>query len=328
MPDVTYATALEVTAGGRLYNVVVDTQQTAKKLVDRGQLPQRVTFIPLNQIDARKMDARTAATAQKIAKDNPCHPAISLIGFEGELEPAMNYIFGNSFVCNNLDTARKVTFDNNVRRKTVTLDGDVVDPGGTLTGGSRAQGASLLAKLSELKQYRTEYEAKEQQLKETEHELRDMGKSVNQYRAAKERYDIKRHEFELLQQRLQQTLHHRQVQDLENMQKELQESEKKAEECKTIVTQGKKRIKELEDQVKNASSIREKQLKAAQTELERCKKKAAASQAKWKEHANDADSLKLELEELRKSIETTETQLTGKIYFLLFFNFFIIEFYE
>ena len=156
MPDVKYATALEVTAGGRLYNVVVDNEATAKKLLERGQLANRVTFIPLNKIDSRKMDARTTATAQKIAKEN-CHPAISLIGFEGELEPAMNYIFGNSFVCNNLEMARKVTFNDQVLRKTVTLDGDVVDPAGTLTGGSRAAGGSLLAKLSELKQYRNDY---------------------------------------------------------------------------------------------------------------------------------------------------------------------------
>ena len=38
MPDVKYATALEVTAGGRLYNVVVDNEATAKKLLERGQL--------------------------------------------------------------------------------------------------------------------------------------------------------------------------------------------------------------------------------------------------------------------------------------------------
>ena len=72
-------------------------------------------------------------------KDN-CHPAISLIGFEGELEPAINYIFGNSFVCSDLSIACKVTLNEQVACKTVTLDGDVVDPAGTLTGGSRPAG--------------------------------------------------------------------------------------------------------------------------------------------------------------------------------------------
>ena len=50
-------------------------------------------------------------------------------------------------------------------------------------------------------------------------------------------------------------------------------------------------------------------------ELERCKKKASASAAKWKEHANDADSLKLEIEELKKCIETTESQLQGGFHY-------------
>ena len=211
VPDIEYATALEVTAGGRMFNVVVDDETTAKKLLERGQLTNRVTFIPLNKIQGRKMDARTVATAQKIAGKDNCHPAISLIGFEGELEPAMNYIFGNSFVCSDLSIARKVTYNEQVACKTVTLDGDVVDPAGTLTGGSRPAGGSFLAKLSELKQHRNNYEASEQQLTEVELELRNKERSVNQYRVAKERYDVKRHEFELLQQRLQQTLHHRQL---------------------------------------------------------------------------------------------------------------------
>lgn len=318
--DVSYATALEVTAGGRLYNVVVDNENTAKKLLERGQLQTRVTFIPLNKIEGKTIDDRTTKVAKSVAGKENCHTAISLIGFNHELAPAMKYIFGSSFVCRNLEEARKVTFDQQVMRKTVTLDGDVVDPAGTLTGGSRASGASLLVKLNELKQYRNEHEAKSHQLKNIEQELREMELSSGQYRSLKQQYDVKKHEFELLQQRLQQTLHHRQTQEVENMKLELQTAEEKAAECTTIVSEGKKRIKELEDQVKNAGQIREKQLKAAQAELDRCKKKAAASQAKWKEHANDADSLKLELEELRKSIEATDVQLKGEL-FLFFFWF-------
>ena len=313
VPDVSYATALEVTAGGRLYNVVVDNENTAKKLLDKGQLQSRATFIPLNKIEGHTIDDRTTSTALRVAGKENCHTAISLIGYDHQLAPAMKYIFGSSFVCKTLEEARKVTFHQQIMRKTVTLDGDVVDPGGTLSGGSRAPGASLLVKLNELKQYRNEYEAKDRQLKDAEQELRGMERASGQYRALKERYDVKRHEFELLQQKLEQTLHHRQTQEVENMKSELESSEQKAGECTTIISEGKKRIKELESQVKNAGQIREKQLKAAQTELDRCKKKAAASQAQWKEHANDADSLKLELEELRKSIETTDAQLKGKL---------------
>lgn len=48
--DEVAATALEVTAGGRLYNVVVDTEATGKALLQHGRLKRRVTLIPLNKV--------------------------------------------------------------------------------------------------------------------------------------------------------------------------------------------------------------------------------------------------------------------------------------
>jgi len=49
---------LEVVAGGRLYNVVVDTHDTGTKLLQNGQLKRRCTIIPLNKVAARALDQR------------------------------------------------------------------------------------------------------------------------------------------------------------------------------------------------------------------------------------------------------------------------------
>lgn len=328
--DISYATALEVTAGGRLYNVVVDTESTAKKLLQNGQLQSRATFIPLNKIEGRSIEDRTTSVAKKLVGDENCHTALSLIDYNRELEPAMKFIYGNSFVCRNLQDARKVTFHQQIQRKAVTLGGDIVDPGGTLTGGSRAAGSSVLSKLNDLQQYRAEYEDKSNQLTSVEHKLREFEQSAAQYRSVKQRFDVKKTEYEMLQQRLQQTLHHKQVQEVENINAELQKLCETSAEATNVLDQGRKRIKELEDQIKNSGAIREKQLQQATAELERCKKKAAASQAKWKEQSDDANSLKLEVEELKKSIETTQAQIEGNqlffsnaegSYFWLMFTF-------
>ena len=48
----------------------------------------------------------------------------------------MEFVFGSAFVCKDMDTAKKVTFDEQVMKKSVTLDGDSFDPSGTLTGGN------------------------------------------------------------------------------------------------------------------------------------------------------------------------------------------------
>lgn len=52
------ATALEITAGGRLYNVVVDNERVGKELLQHGKLKKRVTIIPLNKINSFKMSAQ------------------------------------------------------------------------------------------------------------------------------------------------------------------------------------------------------------------------------------------------------------------------------
>lgn len=61
---------------------------------------------------------------------------MSLVGYKPELQSAMEFVFGNSFVCTDMSSARRVTFDEKVNKKSVTLDGDSFDPAGTLTGGN------------------------------------------------------------------------------------------------------------------------------------------------------------------------------------------------
>lgn len=108
--DVRFAIAIEKTAGGRLYNVVVDTDITSKKILDKGRLERRTTIIPLNKITGRKLDQRTIHVAQQLVGADNVWPALSLIEYDPVLQPAMEYIFGLTFICRNLDIAKKVKF--------------------------------------------------------------------------------------------------------------------------------------------------------------------------------------------------------------------------
>lgn len=56
------STALEITAGGRLYNVVVENENVGKELLQNGRLKKRVTIIPLNKINASRMSGQVRAT--------------------------------------------------------------------------------------------------------------------------------------------------------------------------------------------------------------------------------------------------------------------------
>jgi structural maintenance of chromosome 2 len=52
------ATALEIAAGGKLFNIVVEDEQVGKDLLKNGQLKKRVTIVPLNKITAYKLSAK------------------------------------------------------------------------------------------------------------------------------------------------------------------------------------------------------------------------------------------------------------------------------
>ncbi|CAG8773612.1 14534_t:CDS:2, partial [Acaulospora morrowiae] len=125
------STALEICAGGRLYNVVVENEKVGAQLLDKGKLKKRVTIIPLNKIKSSRVSAEKIATAQNIAPGK-VHLALTLIGYEQEVTAAMEYVFGGTLICSDADTANKITFNKRVLTKSVTLDGDVYDPSGTL----------------------------------------------------------------------------------------------------------------------------------------------------------------------------------------------------
>ncbi|NXR04988.1 SMC2 protein, partial [Sagittarius serpentarius] len=180
--DLSKAKALEAVAGGKLYNIIVDTEVTGKKLLEKGELKHRYTVIPLNKISARCVGQDTVRLAQTLAGHDNLNLALSLVGYDSELQKAMEYVFGTTLVCNNMDNAKKVTFDKRIMTRSVTIDGDMFDPQGTLHGGNCwfysynmysacAQAAPILSKLQEMKAIEVELRTKESELETIENEL-------------------------------------------------------------------------------------------------------------------------------------------------------------
>lgn len=92
------ATALEVTASGRLFNVVVKDEHVASQLLEKGQLQKRTTIIPLSKI-ARVDISKERILAAKALAPGKVELALSLIGYEPDVTAAMEYIFGNTLIC-------------------------------------------------------------------------------------------------------------------------------------------------------------------------------------------------------------------------------------
>jgi structural maintenance of chromosome 2 len=125
-----------------------------------------------------------------------------LIGYDEEVASAMEFVFGNTLICTDASTAERVTFDKNVRTKSVTLEGDVYDPFGTLQGGSKSQFAGILMRLQTLKEYKQQLKTYQQELDDLNAEIQRTQKIIDEYKQTKKQLDLKTHEVTLLEQQI------------------------------------------------------------------------------------------------------------------------------
>jgi structural maintenance of chromosome 2 len=197
-----YATALEICAGGRLYNVVVDNEAVGSKLLANGRLKKRVTLIPLNKISATVAAAQRIGAAEKIAPGK-VNLALTLIGYEDEVSAAMAYVFGNTLICSDSETAKRVTIDNAVKMKSVTLDGDVYDPQGTLSGGSKPSTGGVLVKMQELNNVERELASARKELASVEAQMKAANEQMAAFSKLRRELDLKRHEVTLVEAQVQ-----------------------------------------------------------------------------------------------------------------------------
>ncbi|XP_030936006.1 structural maintenance of chromosomes protein 2-1-like [Quercus lobata] len=166
--DSSTMTALEVTAGGKLFNVVVNTENTGKQLLQNGDLRRRVTIIPLNKIQSHLVPPRVQHSAVRLVGNDNAELALSLVGYEEELKTAVEYVFSSTFVCKTVDAAKEVAFNREIRTRSVTLEGDIFQPSGLLTGGSRKGGGDLLRQLHHLAEAESKLYAHKKMLSEIE----------------------------------------------------------------------------------------------------------------------------------------------------------------
>ncbi|MCO5549019.1 hypothetical protein L7F22_002485 [Adiantum nelumboides] len=193
-----FSTALEVCAGGRLYNVVVEDEKTGSQLLANGKLKKRVTLIPLNKITATVAAAERIGAAKKLAPGK-VDLALSLVGYDDEVCKAMEFVFGSTLICADAETAKRVTFDGQVHLKSVTLDGDVYDPAGTLSGGSKPNTAGVLVQMQELNRLDRQVAEAKRTLARCDAEAKAAKDAIAKFNNVKRQLDLKKHEVTLLE---------------------------------------------------------------------------------------------------------------------------------
>ena len=291
------AGALEVLAGGRLFQVIVDTEVTGKALLEKGRLRKRVTLIPLNQIKPSLLSADRRAAAARIGGDGAV-PALSLVGYPSEVLRAMEYVFGSAFICDNSDIANAVCYDKAVLAKCVTLAGDVFDPAGTLEGGSSATGSGvpLLLRLAKAHEARDALRGDNERLAAVERALAGSAAAARTHATLSEAAELAGTEATLLGQRLSASALGAHKSRLEAAQGEVAAEEEGIAAATSALAALVTRIKDLEAEVKNVSAAREGRIAAAEGDLAKALKASTAAEVLAKKLQHSWESAQAESE--------------------------------
>jgi chromosome segregation protein len=127
--------AVETALGSNLQNVVIESDRDAEAAI--GYLKRynkgRATFMPLNSVQGS--DSKLSQF-QSLLRENNCQPMISLLTFDPVYRPVLVYLLGHTVVAPDLRTAVRISPKLDRSLRIVTPDGDLIIPGGTITGGS------------------------------------------------------------------------------------------------------------------------------------------------------------------------------------------------
>lgn len=182
-----YRTAVEVTAGQSLFHYVVDTDETATKVLEILQQEKagRVTFMPLNRL--RSKPANLPRASDTI-------PMIDKLQYDSAFEKAFNHVFGKTIICPNLQVASQYARSHGVNA--ITPEGDRSDKRGALTGGFHDSRQSRLDAVKNLTKWRDEYENKKNRGAAIRKELEKLDQVITKSVGELQKLEQQRHQVQ------------------------------------------------------------------------------------------------------------------------------------
>ncbi|CCK72736.1 condensin subunit SMC2 KNAG_0L01160 [Huiozyma naganishii CBS 8797] len=302
------ATALQVCAGGRLFNVVVDNENTAAQLLERGRLRKRATIIPLNKIAARTLNDNIVNMAKSVAPGR-VELALNLIGYEEEVRRAMEFIFGSSLVCKDAEAAKMVTFNPKIRTRSITLDGDVYDPEGTLSGGSRNNTSSLLI---DIQRYNNNCNL----VKELETKLNDIAKKIaiqfeisNKTKNLQKELELAQHKLKLSERNLQSNTAAQLIRKNEELESEIAQCKEEIKDKTSQIKQLKKQIAKIEKDADEFSHDKGSKLDELRREVESMSVQISEEEQRCETQYDAYQNFQLEIEQLGGDIDSSKDTL-------------------
>ena len=171
-----YAAAIETALGGALQHIIVDTEEDGKSAINllKRRDGGRATFLPLSTIQGGRLDGHEFAGEPGFEGI-----ALELVEYDNRYSGVYASLLGRVIIADNLTSAIRIAKQRAHKFKIVTLDGQVINVGGSMTGGSAASSAGVLSRANELEQLQVRLQALTADLSKAERELSECVREKN-----------------------------------------------------------------------------------------------------------------------------------------------------
>ena len=148
--DEKFEKAIEAALGAYMQNIITSDENSAKYAINylKKNNLGRVTFLPINIIKSNKIDVRNIRANTKFIG-----VASDLISYDDKYKNILENILGRTIIIDNIDNGIKFAKETNHKFKIVTLEGEILNPGGSLTGGSLRTNGNILSRKRLIAEY-------------------------------------------------------------------------------------------------------------------------------------------------------------------------------
>ena len=292
--DKDYEIAIETALGGSIQNIVTDNEQTAKRMIEflKKNRYGRATFLPLSNMNAR------GGISQKEVLREPgvIGTANTLVQADPEYAGLVQYLLGRVLVVDHIDHAIAIGKKYRHSLRMVTIEGESLNPGGSMTGGAFRNNSNLLGR-------RREIEELERSVRQLKKELEEMQHSISENRSRRNvlRDTIADIQEKLRQQYIAQNTAKVNLEQLEEKEKEIQRSYLNIDRDQAALRQQAGEIREDHSSIARELEASQRDEKELETFIDTKQKELE----EWKEE--EASKIK-ELEQIRLEKSTLEQQ--------------------
>lgn len=195
--DKKYETAIETCLGGNIQNIVTDTEKTAKDIIEYLKTNKlgRATFLPLSSISNKTGFNNERALSEK----GVIGLASDLVEINKEYQGIAKYLLGRILVVDHIDNALIIARKYSYSLRIVTLEGDLLNVGGSLTGGAFKNNSNLLGRRREIDDTKNKIELLSDQLKLIKLQISDNQLEISNLKVEIEEIKVNLQEQGLLQ---------------------------------------------------------------------------------------------------------------------------------